>query len=200
MFIEHYLNSKDAILSSVRAGHAFCDIPASGYYVYFLADTKDGKIFYVGKGKGDRVKHHVKDVLKGKVCNVAKNRRIKAILKTGRKPLELVYACYDLEIMALYVESEMIQKLKKHGITNIIGTEILLGSAEDYRAETDIGKARGMLERLKPFEQWQREHNHPDAIAWTVREFGSMRKFYDWFRGGIVGVIKRLERSSHANA
>ena len=34
------------------------------YYVYRLIDPRDGKTFYVGKGKGNRVFAHVNDELK----------------------------------------------------------------------------------------------------------------------------------------
>ena len=41
-------------------------IPASvqqkmGYYVYLYIDPRDGSVFYVGKGKGERALSHLKD-------------------------------------------------------------------------------------------------------------------------------------------
>jgi hypothetical protein len=34
-----------------------------GYYVYRLIDPRNGETFYVGKGKNDRIFHHVKGAL-----------------------------------------------------------------------------------------------------------------------------------------
>ncbi len=34
-----------------------------GYYVYLLSDPQDKRIFYVGKGKGNRIFAHAKDAL-----------------------------------------------------------------------------------------------------------------------------------------
>lgn len=34
------------------------------FYVYVLIDPRDNKIFYVGKGKGDRINHHFKELEK----------------------------------------------------------------------------------------------------------------------------------------
>lgn len=48
------------------------------YYVYCLVDPRDGKAFYVGKGKGDRVYTHVHDS-EEQPDEGLKNRRIKAI-------------------------------------------------------------------------------------------------------------------------
>ena len=53
-----------------------------GYYVYVYVDPRNGEIFYVGKGRRDRVYAHMKETR-----NSAKRRRIRAICaKKGRKP------------------------------------------------------------------------------------------------------------------
>lgn len=33
------------------------------YYVYALVDPRDNRIFYIGKGKGNRIFQHAKDAL-----------------------------------------------------------------------------------------------------------------------------------------
>lgn len=56
------------------------------YYLYHLIDSCNGVVFYVGKGTGNRMYIHVKDVLKGKVPNDGNShlgRKIKKILNAG---------------------------------------------------------------------------------------------------------------------
>lgn len=49
---------------------------ALGYYVYCLVDPKDGKVFYVGKGKGDRVFQHA---LQAEKDNDAESKKLDKI-------------------------------------------------------------------------------------------------------------------------
>lgn len=53
-----------------------CD--AIGYYVYCLVDPRDNKVFYVGKGKGDRAFAHIHNAT-AEPDESAKNQRINEI-------------------------------------------------------------------------------------------------------------------------
>lgn len=53
------------------------------YYVYFLISPVDDKIFYIGKGKGNRIKRHVRLAKNNKISNGNDYlfRKIKSILE-----------------------------------------------------------------------------------------------------------------------
>ena len=65
------------------AVHAFL-----GEYVYALEDPRDGVLFYVGRGSGDRVLRHARDALAfdEKQETTAKLHRIREILDAGLVP------------------------------------------------------------------------------------------------------------------
>jgi len=52
-----------------------------GYYVYLYVHPKTGKVFYVGKGKGNRVFAHLKDESESE-----KTKVIKEIRREGLEP------------------------------------------------------------------------------------------------------------------
>ena len=75
-----------------------------GIYVYLYRDPRDGKIFYVGKGKGQRAFQHLVDEKDG-----FKRKKIQEIRNAGLEPkIEiLVHALKDDE-MALKIEAALI--------------------------------------------------------------------------------------------
>ncbi|MCF6276650.1 MAG: GIY-YIG nuclease family protein [Candidatus Magasanikbacteria bacterium] len=55
------------------------------YYVYFLIDPKNNKVFYVGKGKGNRINHHFLGALDDKKNESEKIEKIKEIQNNNKK-------------------------------------------------------------------------------------------------------------------
>lgn len=57
------------------------------YYIYCLVDSRNQNIFYVGKGKGNRVFQHAEGALTGKAKETDKISLINEIHQAGGKPL-----------------------------------------------------------------------------------------------------------------
>lgn len=87
------------------------------YYVYELIDPRDGKPFYVGKGKGSRVDVHEKDARRGvysRKCN-----RIREIEGTGATIVKSVVKRFKVEDSAYAFEARHIAKLGMENLTNV---------------------------------------------------------------------------------
>lgn len=85
-----------------------------GYYVYAYVNPLDGKIFYVGKGRGQRILSHLADR--------ADNRKVatlKQILAAGKQPrLEILAHGLGSKERALQVEAAVIDALGLLSLTN----------------------------------------------------------------------------------
>lgn len=55
------------------------------YYVYCLYDPRTSKIFYIGKGKGNRVFQHQMDALEDGNAETDKLNTIREILNSGQQ-------------------------------------------------------------------------------------------------------------------
>jgi uncharacterized protein len=90
------------------------------YYVYILKDPSNGEIFYVGKGKGNRINSHSLEALVYGEDKSDKIRRIQEISSNGRE-LELVVLRHGLtEAEAFEIEAAAIDLLGGT-LTNIMG-------------------------------------------------------------------------------
>lgn len=89
------------------------------YYVYRLVDPRTLQTFYVGKGCGDRVFQHVKNVLvDDKEDNLSlKSRQIAEILANGKQVISIIHRRGLTEDEAFEVEAALIDAYP--GLTNI---------------------------------------------------------------------------------
>jgi len=88
------------------------------YYVYLLSDPITNEIFYVGKGKGNRVFDHLKNTTDGS----EKSQKIKELKSQGKVPkIEFLVHGVDDEITIKKVESSIIDLIDKKNLTNKVG-------------------------------------------------------------------------------
>lgn len=92
-----------------------------GIYVYLYRDPRDGKIFYVGKGQGQRAFQHLTDEKEG-----AKRNKIQEIRNAGLEPkIEILAHGLKDDEMALKIEAAMI---------DLIGVDQLANEVRGYQA------------------------------------------------------------------
>jgi hypothetical protein len=94
-----------------------------------LIDPRTNKLFYVGKGKGNRAKSHLKETIETTI-NIRKYNKIQSILKNGLEP-KIVYHAIELtEVDAYNVEADLIKQYGREGYDT---HGILLNICEDNR-------------------------------------------------------------------
>ena len=89
----------------------------AAYYVYELSDPRDGSVFYVGKGKGNRIDAHEREARTGRVSR--KCAHIREIECAGLKIGKAVIATFASEQDAFDFEAETICRYGLERLTNI---------------------------------------------------------------------------------
>lgn len=90
------------------------------YYVYLLIDPRNNKVFYVGKGKGNRINQHLLGALDNKTEETEKIKRIRIIEKAGYKIKNIILRHGLNEDEAFAVECAMIDYIGIENLTNIV--------------------------------------------------------------------------------
>lgn len=91
------------------------------YYVYVLVDPRNKKVFYVGKGKGNRINQHLIGALENKTLESEKIKIIREIQKENLDVGLEIIRHELLEKEAFEVESSLIDFIGLNNLTNLQG-------------------------------------------------------------------------------
>lgn len=91
-----------------------------GYYVYLLIDPRDGEPFYVGKGVGNRINHHLLDALVVRKDEKKKIQTVRAIQEVGLDVSLKILRHGLTEEEAFEVESAVIDYIGQNNLTNLV--------------------------------------------------------------------------------
>lgn len=86
------------------------------YYVYLLAD-QNNEVFYVGKGIGNRINHHFKELIDK---DSRRTDKIKQIIKLGKNVKKIILRHGLTENEAFAVENALIDYIGIENLTNIV--------------------------------------------------------------------------------
>jgi len=158
------------------------------HYVYILSDPSDNEIFYVGKGKGNRVFSHLKDQ-----TDNPKTRKIKEIRSKGLEPkIEfLVHGVKD-DHTVRKIEAAIIDLIGKNKLTNKAG-----GYESSYFGRMNVDQIRS---KYASDEANITENVLLLRLTKTFRYNMDPMDLYDYTRG-IWSLDKaRREKVTHAFA
>ena len=113
------------------------------YYVYELVDPRDGKPFYIGKGKGERMHQHEREAARGVYSR--KCERIREIVAAGMKVEKSVLARYAIETDAYDAERLLIEQIGLENLTNVVPGGVFMPRAPKIVVEEKFGGFRGLL-------------------------------------------------------
>ncbi len=139
-------------------------------YVYLLSDPRDGKVFYVGKGKGNRIFNHLDDY-----SSNPKSSMIKSIRNSGFEPkMEiLVHGCDELTVKK--VEASVIDLIGKDNLTNAVR-----GYESTEFGRMDINQINGKYSKKKVLIK---ENAMLINLAQSFRYNMDPMDLYDYTRG-----------------
>lgn len=88
------------------------------YYIYQLIDPRDGKPFYIGKGKDRRIDAHEKEAKRGVYSR--KCSRIREIWESGHQVEKQIIKKFGDELKAYDAEKALIEQIGLENLTNVV--------------------------------------------------------------------------------
>ena len=118
------------------------------YYVYHLIDPRNGLVFYVGKGCGDRISSHERDAALLKFLNAGKEETIHQIWGAGLKVQRVIVRRFHSEAMAYAFEKVEIERIGIENLTNISNGGEPAAKKALKRGEHFIARLQKMMHSL----------------------------------------------------
>ena len=141
------------------------------YYVYLYSDPTTGEVFYIGKGKGNRVFYHLEDT-----GDNEKAARIQQIRAQGLEPeIDILIHGLEDEKTALRVESSVI---------DLIGIKQLTNKQSGYKSST-FGRM-SISQLVSTYEKREAEIDVPAILIRINQAFRysmTPMELYDYTRG-----------------
>lgn len=156
-----------------------------GYYVYLYINPIDNQVFYVGKGKGNRVLAHLSDETETRKAEI-----IKSIRSQGKEPrIEILVHGLDSNEDALKIESAAI---------DLIGVNKLSNQVRGY-GSSQVGRA-SLKQLVVLYDSEKVEIDDPVLLIRINREYRydlSEDELYEVTRG-VWRIGERREKATYA--
>ena len=167
------------------------------YYVYCLVDPRDKRIFYIGKGKDNRVFDHANDALDSENRVTDKLDKIREIISSGHQVLHYIIRHKLSEEDALTIESVLIDFLTYQEFN----TESLLTNIVAGHHQWDEGiKTVDEINQLYDCEPLQLQKGHKLLMVNLNRTYNRRTKDGLQVKPNLYDVTRRFWHVSKTNA
>lgn len=159
-----------------------------GYYVYRLIDPRNGETFYVGKGRGNRVFHHVAASLRSEDLEddedemSTKLHRVRDISADGLEVIHIIQRHGMTSAEALHVEGALIDAFP--GLSNL----------QNGHGNSDIGTMHAQA-IIRKYAAPRLQPQHRIIFLTVTRSYIKERGPYEGCRGVWRMSLKRAEHA-----
>jgi len=171
-----------------------------GYYVYLLIDPRTDKVFYVGKGCGNRINHHLLGALEEKTKETGKIKRIREIQKEELEVEHTILRHGLTEKEAFEVESAVIDLLGLENLTNLMhghhsldrGKMTLKNIKTEYEAVDALFDEPVMLIRINQLYRYEMPANELYEVTRKHWKVGSRAKTIHIACAVYAGIVREV--------
>lgn len=158
-FARAYVETGNASEAAERAGVFFSIVPPvdGRSYVYFILCPDMQHLIYIGKGRGNRMNHHVRDARRGKVSGTKKHNAIVEFLQRGETPVSVVFESGLNDREAYRLEKALIASIGHNRLANT-------AASRGCPHEKAIAQAHGVFARLVKVPPPGKEKMHGQIV------------------------------------